>query len=137
MISHSRKQTYLPDPETIQHLAAENHEENIQREYAEEDEASRVDRRGGPRLLLLAIVKNAVSTLEEWSRRRHGFHGRPYEFTALRRNSQAAYRYLTSDDRGLVTSFLSVCDETGADSEAIREQVFRRLDESAIKALFS
>ena len=136
MISVSRKPTYLPDPETIQRLAADIHDENIHREYVEEDEASRVDRRGGPRLLLLAIVKNSVSTLEEWGRRYQGFHGRSYEFAALRRDSQAAYRYLSSDDRSLVTCFRSVCDETGADSEAIREQVLRRLDESAVKALF-
>jgi len=136
MIPLSHKQTYLPDLETIQRLAAEIHEENIQRECVEDDEASRVDRRGGPRLLLLAIVKNAVSTLEEWGRRYQGFHGRSYEFAALRRDSQAAYRYLSSDDRSLVTCFRSVCDETGADSEAIREQVLRRLDESAVKALF-
>jgi len=136
MITATRKQPYLPDADTIRRLATEIHDENLEREYDEEDEASRIDRRGGPRLLLLSIVKHAVSSLEEWCRRYNNFHSRPYEFTALRSQAQTAYRYLMSDARDTITCFRAVCDETGADAEAVRERIFSQLDEPALRALF-
>lgn len=137
MITIARRKTYIPDPEKIARLAAEIHDENLRRDLIVEDEASRIDRRGGPKVLLLAVVKNAVNTLEEWGRRYDSFHGRSYEFAALSRNARLAYRFLMSEDQEFITRFRCICDVTGADAEAIRDIVRTKLDDRAIEAMFN
>lgn len=134
MVCSNKKRPYIPRPETIARVAAEIHQENLQR-MQDEDDPTLTDRRGGPELLLLAVLKNAVSTLEEWSRRYNNFHSRPYEFAALRKNAMHALGYVMSDETEYITSFRSICEETGADADAVRHVILSRLDPAATRQL--
>lgn len=126
---------YLPDPETIARMAAEIHDQNFEVDNVDDEVSPYVDRRGGPKLLLLAIVEQAVSTLDEWSRRHDCFVGTQRAFRELRRNARTAYWYITSNRNEAVTDFLATCDATDANPDAIRERVFRRFTPEALAAL--
>jgi hypothetical protein len=115
-------------------MAAHIQQENISRLNDEED-PTRIDRRGGPRLLLVALIKNAVNTLEEWSRRYDKAYSRQYEFRGLQQNALGAYEYLMSDRRDGVTSFLRACDETNADPQAVRDLIAARVSPRALAQL--
>jgi hypothetical protein len=128
------RSAFRPAPKELALAAARIQQENVDHLNMEED-FTRLDRRGGPRLLLLAIVKNAVNTLEEWSRRYDDATGRPVEHNVLRADARAAYGYLISENRQFVTSFLRACEETDADPQAIRDRVLKRMNPLALEQL--
>ncbi len=136
MTAVMKPHVFEPDAETIARLAEEIHRENIDVDPGEPGAAPRMERRGGAKVLLLAIVRQAVCTLEDWSRRFDTFDRGPRRFQQFRRDARTAYRYLISNSTEPVTSFLSVCELTGADPDAVREHALKNLSATARKALF-
>jgi hypothetical protein len=99
------------------------------------DNDPRIDRRGGPRLLLLAVLKNAVDAVEEWCRRHATFGERTHDRDRLRAKTKLAYDYLMCDDCELVTSFLGICGELDIDPDVARARILKRMDPAAIEQL--
>lgn len=137
MAFRNRNQNYIPDPETIARGAAEIQRENIEWECVDDIVPERIERRGGPKVLLLSIIRQAVVTLEDWWRRHGSFEGSPRAFEQLRRNARIAYQYVMNDAADSVTSFRSACEITDADPEAIRERALRGCSDAAVEALFA
>ncbi|MGE3314014.1 MAG: hypothetical protein AB7O26_02780 [Planctomycetaceae bacterium] len=136
MTSTTTEEICHPDPETIAALAAAIHRENLQDDSSDSRIVPRIDRRGGPKVLLLAIVLQAVSTVEDWSHRFRSCNPAARGSREYRRNVRTAYRYLISNSTDSVNCFLSVCELTGANPDAIRTRAFRDLTPEALTALF-
>jgi hypothetical protein len=70
----------------------------------------------GPRALMLAVLEDAVSCIEQGRRRKH--------FCA-RRLAAEAEAWVRSDDRTYPFSFLNITDVLGIDADAVRTRLLR------------
>jgi len=78
------------------------------------------------RLLMLAILEDAISCCRRYARARD---------SRGRRLFADAAAWLASDDRSFVFSFRSICDVLGIDAPALRRAVDRALDSGQVAPL--
>lgn len=89
---------------------------------------NRIDRRGGPRLLLAALIHEAIRTIGAWKRREGQRIERQYQshvFKTLKADFDRTEAWLWDDKSLGATSFLACCDVLDLDPAVVRERAYR------------
>lgn len=88
-------------------------------------------------LLLLSVVKNSAQALERWCRYIDSPASWPRDWDAaqLRDDAITGYLYLVDDDRSEWCGFVSACEMSDLDPQAVRESIMSRLSATGLGML--